>query len=337
MTPKSREARLIMSLNKVICLGELLIDFVPVASGLPLSEVPEFQRAAGGAPANVAAAVAKLGGHSRFIGKVGRDAFGDYLERVLQECGVEPFVYRSDWANTTLAFVSLRMNGERDFAFYRDPGADMLLSVDEVTEEAMADGAIFHFGSISLIAEPSRSATVHAAQLARERGMIVSYDPNVRLSLWPDADQARRTIFGTLPLADLVKVSDEEAAFLTGEDDVSIAGRSLLSCGPKAVIVTEGENGCRWYEENGELHVPSFQVMPMDTTGAGDAFVGALLHQLARRGVSVSGLNVAVLGNENEIRDMLRFANAAGALATTRKGAIAAMPTEAEINAIYYG
>jgi fructokinase len=336
MTPNAGEVLVTMPPNKVICLGELLIDFVPITSGFPLSEVPEFQRAAGGAPANVAAMVAKLGGHSRFIGKVGRDAFGDYLERVLQESGVESFVYRSDSAKTTLAFVSLRKDGERDFAFYRDPGADMLLSAEEVTKEAMADGAIFHFGSISLIAEPSRSATVHAAQLARERGMIVSYDPNIRLSLWPDADQARRTILGTLPLADLVKVSDEEAVFLTGEDDAAIAGRSLLTCGPKAVMVTEGENGCWWFAENGELHVPSFKVTPMDTTGAGDAFVGALLHQLVRRGVQVGDFSNAILGNENTICDMLRFANAAGALATTRKGAIAAMPTEAEINTIFY-
>jgi fructokinase len=327
------ESGCFVSNSTVICLGELLIDFIPLTNGLPLSEVPEFRRVAGGAPANVAAAVARLGGESRFIGKVGNDAFGDHLESVLKQCGVETMLFRTDEAKTTLAFVSLREDGEREFSFYRNPGADMLLSKDEITIESLASGSVFHFGSVSLVAEPSRSATIHAAQLAHLQGLIVSYDPNVRLSLWPSPEEAKRVIRDTLSLAHIVKVNEEEAVFLTGYEDQSRAAGEILEYGPQAVIITNGEKGSSMWIGGRSIHVPAIPVNAVDTTGAGDAFVGALLFQLSRSGWPASNL-AKQLSKEPVARDILRFANAAGSIVATRRGAIPSMPTEAEVRQV---
>jgi fructokinase len=316
--------------STITCLGELLIDFVPLTNGLSLSEVPEFRRVAGGAPANVAAAVARLGGKSRFIGKVGNDAFGDHLESVLEQCGVETMLYRTDEAKTTLAFVSLREDGEREFSFYRNPGADMLLCKEEISEQSLEDSVIFHFGSVSLIAEPSRSATVHAVQLARRQGLLVSYDPNVRLSLWSSSEAAKQAIVETLPLADIVKVNEEEAIFLTGLTDEPQAASELLAYGIQALIITKGDRGCSLWTRDRVVHNPAFQVRAVDTTGAGDAFVGAMLFQLAQS-ISIASDLPGHLADQAQMEQLLRFANAAGSIVATRKGAIPSMPTEAEV------
>lgn len=316
-----------MEKRMIVCLGELLIDFVPERNGLSLAEVDTFRRAAGGAPANVAAAVAKLGGRSRFIGKVGRDPFGDYLREALREAGVEPALAETDEARTGLAFVSLKEDGERDFLFYREPAADMLLRKEDIGEHWLEDAAIFHFGSVSLIAEPCRSATLDAARRARSHGALVSYDPNVRLPLWPNADFARQVILDQMPFADLVKVSEEEVAFLyDGAASTEESVRFMLDLGPRCVVVTLGAAGCRVFTALGESTVPGADVDPVDTTGAGDGFVGGLLWGLADAGVTAAGLAEA-MADETFARRTARFANAVGALVTTKRGAIPALPT----------
>ncbi|MEF3305430.1 PfkB family carbohydrate kinase [Paenibacillus sp. GYB003] len=319
-----------MEKRTVVCLGELLIDFVPEISGLPLAKVETFRKAAGGAPANVAAAVARLGGKARFIGKVGRDPFGAFLREALAEAGVEPALVETDEARTGLAFVSLRDDGERDFLFYREPAADMLLRKEDVKEAWLGDAAVFHFGSVSLIAEPCRSATMDAARRARARGALVSYDPNVRLPLWTSADYARRVILDQLPFADIVKVSEEEVGFLYGGASAEDGARLMLGAGPRCVVVTLGAAGSRVFTRAGELAAPTVRVDAIDTTGAGDGFVGGLLWRLADAGVGAARLEEA-FADPSFAGEALRFANAVGALATTKRGAIPALPTRPEV------
>lgn len=319
-----------MEKKTVVCLGELLIDFVPQSNGQPLSEVDTFHRAAGGAPANVAAAVAKLGGKSRFIGKVGRDPFGDYLRAALVEAGVEPALTATDEARTGLAFVSLKADGERDFVFYRSPAADTLLRKEDVAEEWLRDAAVFHFGSVSLIAEPCRTATLDAARRARAHGAIVSYDPNVRLPLWTNVDFARRTILDQLPFVDVVKVSEEEVGFLYDGADLEGGARIMLGLGPRCVVATLGAAGCRIFTQESDIAVPGVAVKSVDTTGAGDGFVGGLLWKLAETGVGAADLEAALADSAFAV-ETFRFANAVGALATTKRGAIPALPTQSEV------
>jgi fructokinase len=320
-----------MANNCVVCLGELLIDFVPEENGRALADVESFRKAAGGAPANVAAAVAKLGGTSRFIGKIGNDPFGAFLKRSLEEVGVQAAVVESSEAKTGLAFVSLRQDGERDFLFFRDPSADMLLRADEIEEAWLADAAIFHFGSVSLISEPCRSATLEAAWRARALGALVSYDPNVRLALWPSADAARQEILQQLPLADVVKVSEEEIEFLLGTD-ATTGAQQLLERGAKVVVITLGAQGCRVVTARQDLWVPGKPAAAVDTTGAGDGFVGGMLFQLAALAVTPATVADA-FGDAETAKRVLAFANRVGAITTTRRGAIPALPTLAEVQA----
>jgi fructokinase len=313
----------------IVCLGELLIDFVPEVNGQALADVTSFQRAAGGAPANVAAAVAKLGGDARFIGKIGRDPFGDFLVRTLDEVGVHTAVVQTDEAKTGLAFVSLRGDGERDFLFFRDPAADMLLRADEVQAQWLENAAVYHFGSVSLIAEPCRTATLDAARRAREFGALVSYDPNVRLALWPSADAARAEILAQLPLADVVKVSEEEVEFLLGVD-ATTGAQQLLQRGPKVIIITLGPGGCRVVTARQDVVIPGQPVAAVDTTGAGDSFVGGMLYQLVSLGATPATI-VDVLAETGAAQQVFAFANHVGAITTTRRGAIPALPTLAEV------
>lgn len=318
-----------MGKTYIVSLGELLIDFVPEVNGQALADVTSFQRAAGGAPANVAAAVAKLGGDARFIGKIGRDPFGDFLVRTLDEVGVHTAVVQTDEAKTGLAFVSLRADGERDFLFFRDPAADMLLRADEVQAQWLEDAAVYHFGSVSLIAEPCRTATLDAARRAREFGALVSYDPNVRLALWPSADAARAEILAQLPLADVVKVSEEEVEFLLGVD-ATTGAQQLLQRGPKVIIITLGPGGCRVVTARQDVVIPGTPVAAVDTTGAGDSFVGGMLYQLVALGATPATI-VDVLAETGAAEQVFAFANRVGAITTTRRGAIPALPTLAEV------
>lgn len=240
------------ALIDVVAMGELLIDFVSVATGVSLKDSPGFTKAPGGAPANVAVGVRRLGRTSGFIGKVGNDDFGVFLWETLAREGVDTRgVKYEDRARTMLAFVSLRDDGEREFMFYRHPSADMLLEPSEVDVDLLTEARVFHHGSISLITEPSRSATLAAARAARAAGALISYDPNIRLPLWPAPDEARAVILAAASSADIIKVSEEELAFLTGTDDIAegvgrlrTAASSAARPAKCAIVVTRGRKGC---------------------------------------------------------------------------------------------
>ncbi|KAH8511364.1 hypothetical protein H0E87_008796 [Populus deltoides] len=269
----------------VVCFGEMLIDFVPTISGLSLSDAPAFKKAPGGAPANVAVGIARLGGSSAFIGKVGEDEFGYMLAEILKENNVNNEGMRFDpGARTALAFVTLRSDGEREFMFYRNPSADMLLQEAELDLDLIRKAKIFHYGSISLITEPCKSAHIAAAKVAKDAGVFLSYDPNLRLPLWPSAESAREGILSIWDTADIIKISEEEISFLTkGEDPYDDAVvQKLFHPNLKLLLVTEGPEGCRYYTKEFSGRVKGLKVDAVDTTGAGDAFVAGILSQLAK-------------------------------------------------------
>ncbi len=312
-------------MHPVLCFGEALIDFVPLQKGQRLADVDTFARVPGGAPANVAAAVARLGGKAFFAGQVGRDGFGDCIRLTLEAIGVDTrWLRQTRLAKTALAFVSLSASGERDFAFYRDPSADMLFP-EAAVEPAWFEGhGIFHFGTLSLTHPDARAATVRAVKLAREAGWLVSFDPNARLDLWPSPDAFIDATLALLPSCDIVKLAEDELALL------GVTPAMVLSRGPRALLLTYGQSGARVVTAAGlDIHASGLAVPVVDTTGAGDAFAGALLFELARREITPATLDAA-LGDEAAMRGWLAFANACAALSVTRRGAIPAMPTLAE-------
>ena len=276
--------------------------------------------------ANVAAGLSKLGQNAAFLGKVGEDEFGRMLAAVLDDVGVDTSLMSFDAnARTALAFVTLKANGEREFMFYRHPSADMLLTENEVDFEAVRNASIFHYGSISLIAEPCHSTHLKILEEAKKAGVFLSYDPNLRLPLWDSAADAKAGIMSIWETADLIKISDEELAFLTGEDSDASA-KSLIFDQLKLLIVTEGAHGARYYTPDFAGKVAGFAVDAIDTTGAGDAFVAGLLSKLAQ--------DRAILNDEAKLRAAICFANGAGALTTTGRGAIPSLPSPQQVNAL---
>ncbi|KAG8663924.1 hypothetical protein MANES_01G263700v8 [Manihot esculenta] len=308
----------------VVCFGEILIDFVPTVAGVSLAEAPGFKKAPGGAPANVAVGIARLGGNSAFIGKVGDDEFGHMLADILKQNKVNNSGMRFDsHARTALAFVTLRADGEREFMFYRNPCADMLLSETELDKNLIRKASIFHYGSISLINEPCKSAHLAAMDIAKRAGCILSYDPNLRLPLWPSANAARDGIMSIWNQADIIKISGEEMEFLIEGDnsfDDMMVLEKLFHPNLKLLLVTEGSGGCQYYTKAFKGKVLGVKVDAVDTTGAGDAFMGGLLSKLA------SDLNL--YKDEKKLREALLFANACGAITVTQKGAIPSLPTK---------
>ncbi|KAK2994278.1 hypothetical protein RJ640_022931 [Escallonia rubra] len=312
------------SSSLVVCFGEMLIDFVPTVGGVSLAEAPAFKKAPGGAPANVAVGIARLGGSSAFVGKVGEDEFGYMLADILKQNKVDNSGMRFDHnARTALAFVTLRSDGEREFLFFRNPSADMLLHESELDVNLIKQAKIFHYGSISLIDEPCRSTHLAAMAIAKKSGSILSYDPNLRLPLWPSADAAREGIMSIWDHADVIKISEDEISFLTGGDDPyddSVVLKKLFHPNLKLLLVSEGSEGCRYYTKQYKGRVPGVKVKAVDTTGAGDAFVGGILSILAS--------DIDIYQDEKRLREALLFANACGALTVTERGAIPAMPTK---------
>ncbi|XP_010907694.2 fructokinase-1-like [Elaeis guineensis] len=310
----------------VVSFGEMLIDFVPTVAGVSLAEAPGFLKAPGGAPANVAIAVTRLGGRSAFVGKLGDDPFGRMLVAILRDNGVvDAGITLDSRARTALAFVTLREDGEREFMFYRNPSADMLLTESELNLDLIRSATIFHFGSVSLIAEPCRSAHLKAMEVAKEAGALLSYDVNLRLLLWPSPAEAREQIMSIWDQADIIKVSDAELEFLTGEaapveDEIAM---KLWHPSLKLLLVTIGEKGCKYYAKDFHGVVESFAVQQVDTTGAGDAFMGSLLRKIVE--------DKSALQDEKKLREVLRFSNACGAITTTKKGAIPSLPNESEV------
>ncbi|XP_021291353.1 probable fructokinase-4 [Herrania umbratica] len=315
----------------IVSFGEMLIDFVPTVSGVSLAEAPGFLKAPGGAPANVAIAVARLGGKASFVGKLGDDEFGHMLADILKKNGVScDGILFDQGARTALAFVTLRADGEREFMFYRNPSADMLLKPEELNLDLIRSSKVFHYGSISLIVEPCRSAHLKAMEVAKQSGALLSYDPNLRLPLWPSAEEARKQILSIWDKADVIKVSDVELEFLTGSDKIDDeTAMKLWHPNLTLLLVTLGEKGSRYYTKNFHGSVDAFHVNTVDTTGAGDSFVGALLCKIVE--------DSTILENESKLREVLKFANACGAITTTQKGAIPALPTEADALALIKG
>jgi fructokinase len=312
-------------MSEVVCLGELLIDFVPTVNGVTLIEAPAFQKAAGGAPANVAVGLSRLGVSSALMGKVGEDAFGHFLANLLWDEGVNvEALHFATEAHTALAFVSLTKDGDREFMFYRHPSADMLFRPEEVDTALIQQAKLLHFGSISLISSPAREATLFAIDCAQQAGILVSCDPNLRLALWQDEKAAREGMLLALQQAQIVKISEEELEFLTGTTDPSAVYQSLWHDNLKLLLLTRGAQGCRWMTPTVAEEVPSFEVKAIDTTGAGDAFMAGLLQGIVR--------TPGILEDKGRLTALCRFANAVGALTTTQRGAIPALPTRQQVN-----
>ena len=308
----------------IIALGEILIDLFSAQTGTSLAEAPGFIRAPGGAPANVAVGAAKLGKKSAFIGEVGNDPFGDFLERTLRENGVETTqLKRSDKVHTTLAFVALRPDEKQDYCFYRNPGADLELSPEDISRDFISRGRIFHFGSLSLTDSPAREATFKAIEYAKTAGLTISYDPNLRLSLWISEEQARERIKEGLNVSDVVKVNREELLFITGEDSIESAVSMVLKHGVKIIFITQGKKETAFALKDGNVYfVDTFKVNTVDTTGCGDAFMAAVLVQLhdiiGERGIDKV--------SEKELKSIVRYANGASAITSLNIGAIPALP-----------
>ena len=311
----------------VLCFGDLLIDFVPTESGLDFADLPTFKPAPGGAAANVAAGLARLGAPSAFMGKVGDEAFGHLLVDTLEREGVDVGSVRMDKnARTALAFVTLTKDGERDFLFYRHPSADMLFTPDEVDVEAIEQAKIFHFDSISLAAEQPRETALFAADQAAASGKLISYDVNLRLPLWDGEAAAKKGIIEGLKRAAIVKLSDDELAFMTGGSSPDDIRSQLWHDGLKLVVLSLGQKGCIAMTRDRDQLIPSHAVKAVDTTGAGDGFVAGLLSGLAA--------NPDTLGDDEAIAGLCRFANAVGALTTTARGAIPSLPTRDQVDAL---
>lgn len=312
----------------VTALGELLIDFTE--NGRSEQGNPTFEANPGGAPCNVLAMLSKLGNKTAFIGKVGDDFFGKQLRDAITEVGIDASYLLKDEVHTTLALVHNRPDGDRDFSFYRNPGADMMLTKDEIPEELIKNSKIFHFGTLSMTHEGVREATKKALDVAKKAGVMISFDPNLRPPLWDSLETAREQVLYGLGFCDVLKISDNEIEWLTGENDYTagvewIRKRYIIPL----ILVSMGRDGSRAYydggsskkimvEEKAFLHENT-----VDTTGAGDTFFGCILHYLCRYDISEL--------NETLLAEMLRFANAAASIVTTRKGALRVMPDVSEV------
>lgn len=311
----------------VVALGELLIDFTCVSADA--DGYPTMAAHPGGAPANFLAAVTKFGGKTALLGKVGADTFGRLLTGTLEKAGIETRgIVASNDVFTTLAFVTLDEHGDREFAFSRKPGADTQLRFSELKLSLIDDAKAFHFGTLSLTDEPARATTYRAVAYAKERGKLITFDPNLRKPLWKDLDTAKEQMLWGLSQADVVKISDEEIEFLFGLNPQEGARKILNDYGVKLVFATCGADGCWFENQNACGHVDSLKgVKVVDTTGAGDIFGGSAVRKVLQTGKCPEELN------EAELREAVRFACAAAGLSTTRPGGISSVPEPEEVNA----
>ena len=308
----------------VTALGELLIDFTE--NGKSSQGNPLFEANPGGEPCNVLAMLAKLGHKTAFIGKVGNDFFGEQLRTAIKEAGIDDTGLCTDEKiHTTLAMVHTYPDGDRDFSFYRNPGADMMLNKAEIREDILKDTKIFHFGTLSMTHEGVREATKAAIHIAEEAGAVISFDPNLRPPLWESLDEAREQVLYGLGHCQILKISDNEIQWLTGEEDYTAGVNWILERYQiPLILVSMGKEGSRAYYNEMMVEVkPFLQENTIETTGAGDTFCGCVLHYVCEHGIN--GLK------EENLAEMLTFANAAASIITTRKGALRVMPEEKEI------
>ncbi|MFD3166302.1 PfkB family carbohydrate kinase [Herpetosiphon sp. NSE202] len=311
-------------MTQALCLGELLVDFVPTEAGLGVANTPLWQRAAGGAPANVAVGLARLGMSSGFLGMVGADSFGDFLAETLAAHQVDiQGLRRTEQARTALAFVALQADGERDFMFYRHPSADMLFAPSDLEPRQFATAKLLHFGSLSASNELGYQTTLRAIELAQANGMLLSFDPNLRAALWPSLEAARSVMLKLLPYAHIIKLSREEAEFLTALADPLAAAQSLWHERSQVIVVTDGSAGCWYQTATGSGRIAAPTVHAIDATGAGDSFVACLLAQLIQQ--------PTLAHDQADFEHALQRASIAGALATLVRGAIPGLPTAEQI------
>ena len=311
----------------VVALGELLIDFTEY--GVSNQGNPLFEANPGGAPCNVLAMLTRLGHKTAFIGKVGNDFFGKQLEDAITEVGIDATgLQKDEKVHTTLAMVHTYPDGDRDFSFYRNPGADMMLTEDEIPEELIREARIFHFGTLSMTHEGVREATKKAVRIAKETGKLISFDPNLREPLWNSLDDAKEQVLYGLGECDILKISDNEIQWLTGEDDFTdgvcwINERYHIPL----ILVSMGKDGSRAYYKDTFVEVkPFIQKNTIETTGAGDTFCACVLHYILEHGLQEL--------EESNLTEMLTYANAAASIITTRKGALRVMPQPKEIEAL---
>lgn len=311
----------------VVALGELLIDFTPGA--VSDQGNPTFEANPGGAPCNVLSMLGRFGHKTAFIGKVGEDMFGRMLASAITECGISAEGLRFDPdVNTTLAFVQKLPNGDRDFSFYRKPGADMMLREDEISEELIASARIFHFGTLSMTHPGVEAATKRAIGYAEKHGVVRSFDPNLREPLWKDLEDAKRAIRYGLAHCDVLKISDNEIQWLTGEEDFTAGVNALRAeFDIPLILVSMGPDGSRAYTKEMMVEVPArLNPNTIETTGAGDTFCACVLHDVLENGLEAF--------TQDRLKRMLNLANAAASIVTTRRGALRVMPTVEEIEAI---
>ena len=311
----------------VVALGELLIDFTQ--NGISEQGNPLFEANPGGAPCNVLAMLSKLGHKTAFIGKVGNDSFGKQLKSVLEEVGIDATNLTMDEeAHTTLALVHTLADGDRDFSFYRNPGADMMLTEEEIPAELIQNSKIFHFGTLSMTHEGVRAATKKALDIAKKAGCVISFDPNLRPPLWDSLETAKEQVLYGLQFCDVLKISDNEIQWLTGKEDYTDGVNWILDRFQiPLILVSMGREGsCAYYKGSMVEVAPFLQKNTIETTGAGDTFGGCVLHYILEHGLEDL--------TEENLADMLRFANAAAVLITTRKGALRVMPSEEEVEKI---
>ncbi len=308
----------------VTALGELLIDFT--YAGKSKDGMKLFEQNPGGAPGNFLTVLAKMGFKTAMLGKVGNDMHGRFLAETIREQGIDADgIIVDDDSFTTLAFVDIADNGERNFSFARKPGADTQLRFDEIDKNVLKNTGIFHIGSLSLTCEPARSATYSAVDMARAYGAIISYDPNYRASLWKNEKTAVKEMKEMLKFADIVKVSDEEAQLLTDEKNISKASDILLGYGPKLLAVTLGADGVLVRTADWDIVVPGFKTEAVDTTGAGDSFWGGFVGSFIKSGKSLEELTQA------DLEDFARYGNATASLCVQKRGGIPAIPTKEEV------
>ncbi len=315
-----------MENKKLIAIGEALIDFIPNKTGCSFDEVTAFAPKVGGAPANVCGAFTKLGGASAMITQLGDDPFGKKILREFEFYGIDTAaVSFTDKANTALAFVSLEQDGNRTFSFYRKPSADMLLQASQIREEWFREAYALHFCSVSLGDFPMKDAHVRAIEYARKNQTIISFDPNLRFPLWDDLDKLKSRVNEFIPLCDILKISDEELKFITGEEDIEKAVPGLLEKGVKLILFTCGSQGAYAFTEHAKAFAPSQKVKAVDTTGAGDGFIGSFLWKLSEKNVTLDLLQDV---DSADLTECLAFSNQFCAISVQKEGAISSYPRQ---------